>query len=273
MAAHHRRSFLAGSLGMTFASGARQSGAAEGGVAERETSRPLLIEWRSYLLRFGPTEARFAEYAKGALVPALNRAGVKPVGAFGVLFGPHHPTLHLLLPHSSAESVTTLEARLEADAEYRRAAGAFLDLPAGDPPYVSQEASLSAAFDAFPGIEAPAGPAAAPSRVFELRSYASHSPAAGRKKIEMFEAAGEIAIFRRVGLTPVFFGRNVIGPRLPSLTYMLVFPDLAARERNWAAFREDPEWLKLRAAPGFSNAEILANIDVLLLRPAEYSQL
>jgi hypothetical protein len=234
---------------------------------------PQILELRRYRLRFGPMEARFAEYQKSVLVPALNRAGVKPVGAFTVLVGPDNPAMHLLLPHPSADSVLALTARLGADAEYQRGAASFRNLPASDPPYVRRESSLLQAFAAAPMVEVPAGPQAAASRVFELRTYESHNEAAGGKKIEMFEKAGEIPIFRRVGLTPVFFARNVIGPNLPSLTYMLVFADMAAREKNWAAFREDPEWVKLRTTPGYTNAEILTNTTNLFLRPTEYSQI
>ena len=71
----------------------------------------------------------------------------------------------------------------------------------------------------------------------------------------MFEQGGELAIFRRVGLNTVFFSRDVVGAGLPSLTYMLVFADAAAREKNWDVFRQDPEWLKLRAHPGYADAE------------------
>jgi hypothetical protein len=217
-------------------------------------------------------ETRFADYAKAALLPALNRAGVKPVGAFTVTFGPDSPAVYLLLPHESADSVAALPARIRGDAEYQRAAAGFRALPPSDPPYVRRESSLMVAFDAMPGVEVPSGPLAVPGRVFELRTYESHNENAGLKKIEMFEKGGEIAIFRRVGLAPVFFGRNVIGPRLPSLTYMLAFPDLATREKNWAVYRDDPEWVKLRTTPGFGNAEILTNISVQVLRAADYSQ-
>lgn len=257
----NRRDFVAASVGASL-SPPLAAGA----------SPPQLLELRRYRFRFG-MEARHAEYAKRALVPALNRAGIQPVGAFSVAVGPDIPSVYLLLPHPGAESVATLPGRLAADAEYRSAAGAFRSLPAGDPPYVRRESSLLLAFDAFPRIEAPAGPLAAASRVFELRRYESHNENAGLKKIEMFEQGGEIAIFRRVGLAPVFFGRNLVDSSLPSLTYMLVFADMAAREKGWAAFRDDPEWVKLRSSPGFSNAEILTNIHSVLLRPTDYSQL
>ena len=269
-----RRDFVAGSLGAALApaaAGPARAADANGAQAPANT-RPQLLELRRYQFRFGPMEARHAEYAKGALVPALNRAGIKPVGAFTVVFGADTPSVYLLLPHPGPESVATLPGRLVADTEYMRAATAFRSLPPTDPPYVRRDSSLMAAFDAFPTVEVPAGPLAVPGRVFELRTYESHNEGAGLKKIEMFEKGGEIGIFRRVGLAPVFFGRNTVGPRLPSLTYMLVFPDLATREKNWGVFRDDPEWMKLRSTPGYSNAEILTNIHVQILRATDYSQ-
>jgi hypothetical protein len=179
----------------------------------------------------------------------------------------------LLLPHPNAESAAGLPTRLRGDAEYQKGAAGFRSLPATDPPYVRRESSLMVAFDAAPGVEVPSGPLAAPSRIFELRTYESHNEAANLKKIEMFEKAGEIAVFRRVGLNPVFFGRNVVGTLLPSLTYMLVFADAAAREKAWGTFGADPEWVKIRSTPGYGNAEILTNIHNVLLRPTDYSQI
>ena len=270
-----RRDFVAASLGASVTPTLLQAGPA-GGAAEGSTgarAAPQLLELRRYRLRFGPMEARFAEYQKNVLIPALNRAGVKPVGAFSVLLGPDSPAVYLLLPHPNADSVATLAGRVASDPEYQRVAGPFRSLPPNDPPYARREASLMVAFGGAPRVEVPAGPVAVPSRVFELRTYESHNETAGAKKIEMFEEGGEIAIFRRVGLQPVFFARNVIGPALPSLTYMVVFPDVAAREKNWGVFRDDPEWVKLRTTPGYSNAEILTNTHSMLLRPTDYSQI
>ena len=78
---------------------------------------------------------------------------------------------------------------------------------------------------------------------------------------------GEIDIFRRTGLQPVFFGSNIIGTRLPSLTYLLVFEDMAARERNWPQFVNHPDWKALVATPGYSDAEIVTNTHSFILRP------
>jgi NIPSNAP protein len=270
-----RRKFVAASVGASLVKGvAGPASAAEGAGAGYAPSdgAPQLLELRRYRLRFGPMEARFADYQKNVLVPALNRAGVKPVGAFSVSVGPDNPAVYTLLPHPNAGSLAALAARIAEDPEYRRGAAAFRGLPASDPPYVRRESTLMAAFDSVPTVEAPTGAQAGASRVFELRIYESHNEAAGQKKIEMFEKAGEIALFRRLGMNPVFFARNVIGTNLPSLTYMLVYADMAAREKAWAAFREDPEWVKLRSTPGYTNAEILTNTTSLFLRPTDYSQ-
>ena len=261
----NRRDFVAASLGTSLLP-------SDGGAAEAAAS-PQLLELRRYQFRFGSMEARWSEYAKNALVPAMNRAGVKPVGAFSVAVGNDAPAAYLLIPHPSAASVAGLGTKIRTDEAYAKDAAAFRALPANDPPYVRRSSQLLVAFDSVPAVEVPSGPLAAPSRVFELRTYESHNETAGFKKIEMFEKGGEIAIFRRVGLVPVFFGRAVVGDDLPSLTYMVAFADMAGREKGWATFRDDPEWLKLRAMPGYGNAEILTNITSTLLRPLPFSQI
>lgn len=266
-----RRAFLAASSTAALAHPHTLTAASAAEAQPAPGASALLLELRRYRLRNGPMAARFGAYAKDALVPALGRAGIAPVGAWNVALGPDSPTLHLLVPHRDAESLVTLELRLAADAEYRKAAASFLGLPPADPPFLRCDSSLIAAVPTQPGIEKPAGAAAAASRVFELRNYRSPGEPAGRRKIEMFEAGGELAIFRRLGMQTVFFGRDLVGAGLPSLSYMLVFADVAAREKAWAAFREDPEWLKLRDQPAF--ADIVSGIDSALLRPTDYSQL
>jgi hypothetical protein len=247
-------------------------GGAAGASAQRSPADPpWLLELRRYRLRSGPMASRFSGYLKEALVPALGRAGVAPVGAWNVSLGPDSPTLFLLVPHRDAASLLGLDARLAADTEYARAAASFLVLPPSDPPFERCDSSLIGAVPTLPGILRPTGDASSSSRVFELRTYRSPSEPAGRRKVEMFEAGGELAIFARLGLHTVFFGRDLVGAGLPSLTYMLAFADVAAREKAWAAFRVDPEWVKLRDQPVY--ADIVSGIDASLLRPTDYSQI
>ena len=46
---------------------------------------------------------------------------------------------------------------------------------------------------------------------------------------------------------------------------------LTARDKAWRAFGSDPDWQKLRATPGLSDAEIVNNISNMILRPLPFS--
>ncbi|HMH13641.1 MAG TPA: NIPSNAP family protein [Edaphobacter sp.] len=109
-------------------------------------------------------------------------------------------------------------------------------------------------------------------RIFQLRTYESPSQVAHTRKIQMFNES-EIEIFARTGLTPVFFGNTVIGTRMPSLTYMLVFADTTELIEKWKAFSADPAWKELSHRPGNTDAEIVSNISNLYLSPLSCSQI
>lgn len=254
---------------------ARAARAQERRGGGRGKPAPEYYELRTIRLRIGAQVKLVNDYLAEALLPALGRAGARPVGAFETMFGPEIPNLHVLIPYESLAAVGTVRAKLAADAAYQKSAAAiaYHGAPATQPAYVRMESALLAAFENLPRIEVPAGAAKKQPRIFELRTYESPSEATCARKMGMFLRLGETEIFRRVGLTPVFFGKTLVGARLPSFTYMLTFPDLAAREKAWAAFRSDPEWLKLRATPGYSDAEIMSNIADLLLRPTAYSEI
>jgi len=229
-------------------------------------------ELRVYHARRGRQHDALSEFFQGAWLPAMTRLGIAPVGVFEVMVGPGNPSIYLLIPFKSLEGLATLESRLAADAEYQRAGAGVVNAPATDPAYVREECSLMMAFSAMPRLERPDfGPRQA-GRIFELRTYESHSKKANKKKIEMFNT-GEIAIFRRTGLRPVFFGETLIGQNLPQLTYMLAFDSMESHDTNWAAFARDPEWKKLSTTPGYTDGEIVSNISNLFLRPTSYSQI
>lgn len=268
-----RRNFLASSLAASSLIGAKpsQSLAASllsGELVEPETPKPEYYELRLYHLKRGTQPKLINDFFRDVALPAMKRNDIGPVGCFDVMIGPDTPTLYVLIPHKSLESYSTATARVTMDAEYQKAGAAFLNVPATDPAYVRIESSLMVAFDSIPKLEVPQNK----PRIFELRTYESHSKKANKKKIEMFNN-GEIAIFRRAGLQPVFFGETLIGNNLPNLTYMLTYPDMAAHDKSWGAFIADPEWKKLSTAPGYTDAEIVTNISNVFLRPTAYSQI
>jgi hypothetical protein len=120
----------------------------------------------------------------------------------------------------------------------------------------------------MPVLQVPPGKG---SHLFEMRTYESNTSITLQRKIKMF-GDGEMGIFKRLGMNPVFFGQTRFGRNVPNLTYMLAYDDLAHRESLWKEFGSDPEWQKLRSMPGLSDAEIVSNISNTILRPANYSQ-
>ena len=266
-----RREFLKSSVAIAGAAAASSELLAADSPAGKDAPREF-YELRAYHLRRGPMQKRFDDFYREAAIPAMNRAGINPVGVFSVATGPDSPTMYVLLPHQSLESFATSNDRVHEDPDYRKAGAEFTNCPPTDPSYVRVESSLLVAFEAMPKIEVPSSPAMKKNRIFELRTYESHSKKANKKKIEMFNN-GEIAIFRRTGLAPVFFGETLIGPKLPNLTYMLAFESMADHDKNWGQFVSDPEWKKLSTTPGYTDAEIVSNISNAFLRPTSYSQI
>ena len=228
------------------------------------------FELRRYHLLPGPKQRAFTAFVGDVAIPAMNRAGVGKVGVFSVVYGENAPSLLLVLVHDALATVVSLRDRLASDAEYARAGASILDAPLGDPPFVRVESSLLRAFEAMPTLEPSAAAGTATPRIYEMRTYESHSDRAALNKLKMF-GAGEVPIFRRAGLTPVFFGETLIGSGMPSLTYMLTFADMAARDKAWSQFSNDPEWKSLSADAQYRDN--VSAISDIILRPTGYSQI
>jgi hypothetical protein len=223
---------------------------------------------RHYTLRNGLQLSLAQNYFQQALIPALNRMGIPQVGTFKLDVGPDTPSYYVLIPSISAEKLLTLDLELPHDAEFAKVAADFWSAPATATAFERVDVTMMSAFAGFPKLIAPKPT----KRIFQLRTYESPSNAAHMKKVDMFEN-GEIAIFQKTGLTPVFFAHNLSGLKLPSLTYMLTFADIAELTAHWATFGSSPEWKELSHRPGLSDAEIVNNITNLYLSPLPSSQI
>jgi hypothetical protein len=232
---------------------------------------PAILELRYFQLRNsadGQTQ-RTSDFLRQIHTPALERAGGRLQGAFSNLIAPNGPFVLALSSFPSLGAMDEALQKIAADKQYQKEIDAMEGK--GGLSYVRMETSILRAFASMPEVEVPAGDAKRAPRVFELRIYESNNPVSLRRKIAMFETGGEIAIFRRTGLQPVFFGEAIAGRQMPNLTYMLCYDSLAAREKNWSAFASDPDWQKLRVTPGLTDPEIVSNISNTLLRPLPFS--
>jgi hypothetical protein len=208
-------------------------------------------------------------YFQTAAIPALNRLGSRHVGVFKEMKPEGQTKIYVLIPFNSFEDYLNIQEKLAKDETYQQAAATYLNAPAKEPAYERIQSSLLKAFAHMPKLEVPESK----PRIFELRRYESATEAAGKKKIEMFNEKGEIDIFKRVGLTPVFFGETLIGEMRPNLTYMLTFDDMEEHDRNWKAFGADAQWQQIRAVPEYADSKIVSRITRTFLIPAACSQI
>jgi hypothetical protein len=264
-----RREFLTTSAaaGLTLAAGSVAHAAAA-------NSSKQLLELRLYKFSSAAKQQAFDSFLGRVAIPALNRAGIRPVGVFKLLKADNadlkletdSTDLYVLLPHPAMDSVVNMIDRLAEDYSFTNNAWELIDAPKSDPAYTRIESSLFLAFDHAPKVEVPTQ---APTRVMQLRIYESHNEERALKKIEMFNTGGEIAIFRRTGLNIVFFGQALVGSRMPNLTYMLSFENEEAMKKGWSNFGQDPAWKALSGDPQYKDT--VSHITNLVLRPASSS--
>jgi len=270
-----RRTFITASLAAGALSGVSGAAAVPGSQnasgAQGGKSR-LFYELRRYQLSNGPQKKVCDDFFQGALIPAVNRLGIKPVGVFNLAIGPETPAIYVLLPSATLETLVTLDARLAQDAEYVKTGAAFLNAPAIAPAFNRIESSLMIAFEKIPGLTPPVATATNGPRVFELRTYESATDQDHKRKVEMMQS-GEEAIFAKAGFSQVFYGDTLVGPRLPNLTYMLSYESIAERDKVWSAFANAPEWKAMQALPRYAFESIVSNITNVILSPAPYSQI
>jgi hypothetical protein len=81
-----------------------------------------------------------------------------------------------------------------------------------------------------------------------------------------------LKLWEKHGFRPTGFWTTLIGESNQDLTYLLEWKDLAERERAWAAFMSDPDWLKARSESE-KNGAIVARITNSILAPTAYSKL
>ena len=235
-------------------------------------TKPAIFEVRTVYLRNGADmqRQRMVEFVEKTAMPTLKKYGAGPIGVFSNLIAPDGPYLQIIVQHASLAAMEETRTKTESDAAYQKAAEKLVASPGL--PYVRLESSIIRSVPWMPGLEIPKHDGKRGSLVFEMRTYESNHNVTLARKVKMF-ADGEMAIFRRLGMIPVFFGTTIIGRKMPNLVYMLGYESLAAREKVWSAFVRDPEWAKLRDTPGFSDAEIVSNISSVMLSPLAFSHI
>lgn len=238
--------------------------------AGKNAEEQQFVEMIQYHLPLGNKQRGVEDFYAKVAIPALNDMGIGPVGVFRNKYGLNKPSLYVMIQHKDLESFANLPDKLLDNKALMDEGADFINTELSDPRYIRFEKILYKNFKYLPVIEVPKQKMNNASRLYELRIYESHSLKAAKKKIEMFNEGGEIEIFKKTGLNPVFFGETIAGPMMPNLTYMLVFDDMADRDKNWKVFVDSPEWKKLSGDSQYKDT--VSNISDIILSPASCSQ-
>lgn len=244
------------------------------GIASEQSGKKdenQFVELIKYQLHPGARKSMVADFYKNVAIPALNRIGISKVGVFSAVYGPSNLSMYVMIPHASMEAVFADNEKLLQDKTYTTEGEKFLNAPMSETAFVRMEKSIFRCFNNLPVIEIPTDLMSISSRIYEIRIYESPSMVSAKKKVHMFNEGGEIDIFKKTGLRPVFFGECLSGPDMPNLHYMLAFKDMQERDANWDVFRKSPEWGKLSKDPYY--ADTVSCITDIILKPEGYSQI
>lgn len=107
------------------------------------------------------------------------------------------------------------------------------------------------------------------TRVFEVRTYTTHE---GR--LDALHArfrTHTMRLFEKHGMTNVAYWTPE-DPKLAgnTLVYVLAHPSREAARRSWEAFRQDPEWIEVKA-DSEASGPIVSRVDSVFGNATDYS--
>src|SRR5690606_2151626 len=229
-----------------------------------------IYQIKTYLMNTEQQMETTENFLKDAYLPALKRNGIKSVGVFKpkTIDSDSIKKVMVLIPFSSLEQFSKIDGQLLKDNAYLTTGAPYLNATFDKKPYLRIESIVMEAFDGRKNITLPSLDNPRKDRVYELRSYESHTEAILKNKIDMFHD-GEFELFDKLGFNAVFYAEVLSGPKMPNLMYMTTFENQTSRDEHWKAFFASPEWKVLS-----SNTVYKTNVsksEITFLTPTEYS--
>jgi hypothetical protein len=213
-------------------------------------------------------------YLKDVYIPAMHRMGIRQIGVFKPVANDtaEIKKVIVLVQYISLDVWQRTKSNILNDDVYTAEAKPFLDADTAHLPYSRVESTIMEAFPDAPKL-IPTTLKSNPDAIYELRSYESPSQELHRVKVNMFNAGGEVALFKRLDFQAVFYSDVLSGSRMPNLIYMVTFANTAAREEHWKTFGSSSEWQKISTDPNYRNDISVNHIDSWILKRTSYSDL
>jgi len=219
-------------------------------------------------MQSGSQPQRMAKWLENRLMPICQKHGFSPMGFFNVEVGPELPTVVVIFNYPSLTEMEALWGKLNSDPDY---AAAVAEVEQDDPAFYRTEATLLRSTPFCPPWSTT--PDGAPSnKLYEMRIYESPSNRQLNFLHDRF-AGGEIDVFHKSGIHPIFYADTVFGANLPNMAYLIPFQSADHREKAWTTFRNDPDWIKIRDESIRHGGEIVRNITNIFLSPMGFSML
>ena len=228
----------------------------------------MLYELRHYDIRSSRgldlVVGRFADHILGIWA----RIGIAPVGFWSVIIGSPSPRLTYLLAWEDLAQRQQLWDAFEADDEWQRVRRETNAAWGGSPIHTLGSTILQPTpYSRLPRQDNQ--PRRLTGGLFELRTYRFDDMAKLSQAVDWFGAEAAPA-FETHGLFAMGFWTTYIGIA-PRLTYMLVFENLAHRERAWASFYTDPVWPARQDGLYPDGQPLIAGIDSVVMKGTEFS--
>jgi hypothetical protein len=223
-----------------------------------------LYTFEKYRLKATSMGPRIAEWLSGAWLPAYETNGGAAALVLEGLVTEHMPQVAVVAEWESFEHHQETRRAMRSDEKMRAALAKWEDH--SEAPYEHFSSSLLEATPYSPALVKGGEKA----RVYEYRIY--HAPT-WRHSAALHErfAGPEIPIFHRCGIHPVLYTAGLFGEWMPSLVYFTPFDSLDAREKAWAAFNADEEWIRVRTESIATHGQVNAFFQVALYKAAAYS--
>ena len=202
------------------------------------------------------------------VLPAFARAGIEPVGFWTVFIGANSPRLTYVLAWPDLGQRQQRWEEFETDPEWRRALSETNTAWGGSPIRTITNSILQ------PTPLAPAPrrdnqPSRLAGGVFEMRTYTFQDYAGQAQGVRWFEE-GALPLFDKHHMHVMGLWTTSIGVT-PRLTLMLLFENLADRERAWASFHTDPAWPATEEGLYPQGQPLIRQEDSCLMRGTEFS--
>lgn len=228
----------------------------------------MLYELRHYDIRSSrgleQVTQRFADHT----LRIWKRIGIEPVGFWSIIVGTPMPRLTYLLAWEDLAQRQTLWELFEADPEWQQVRQETLNNWGGSPIHTYTNSILKpTAHSRLP--RSGNQPSRLAGGVFELRTYHFDDTAKLAQTADWFGTEAAPA-FDLHGLFAMGFWTTYIGVT-PRLTYMLVFENLAHRERAWASYYTDPNWPTRQNGLYPDGKPLFTQIESCLMKGTDFS--